>query len=345
MCHLRGLLALALVLGICVVQNQGGSLRRTGQLRHRTASDEGVVVCSICPDAVLIEPCTCICHNATSADIRCGPELTSCEELTDILNVATPVSQYLRLVVQKTSLQCMLTNDIWGPTTFQEILLVENQFSIVDNHAFAHFNKSMKLLDLHKNRLQDVCFSTFNNQPHVEIINLNDNKINFIPGLGNMEVKELREIHLRGNSLKTIMENTYQLMPKLQVIDYSHNMISTIDPGAFAFNTRFNDNRLTINLTNNLIEKFRHDAISGIQNVTLNLKNNKIQDLSEFYEVLQDTNFKAKIFLNGNPIICDAQLCWIVQNKTIMSHFDDFECTDSALTLYSLSPDYLGCSM
>ncbi|XP_068235044.1 leucine-rich repeat-containing protein 70-like [Palaemon carinicauda] len=340
------LLGLTLVFGFLVLESHGSSLRQHdlhGRFRHKSATDTGIVVCSICPDARAIQPCTCVCHNATSADIKCGSELTSCEQLTDILNVATPVSQYLRLVVEKTSLQCMLTNDIWGPVTFQEVILRENKFSALDNHAFANFNKSMKILNLQKNQLSSICFATFNNQPYLEILNLDDNKIMFIAGYGNMAVKTLKEIHLQHNLITSVQQYTFQLMPLLQKIDYSHNKISEIDPGAFSFEKRTTENRLLINLSNNSLENFSHAAISGIENVTLNLSYNKIQDLSEFQELLRNTNFKARIFLTGNPITCDPSLCWIIQNKTITKCFDNFECINNSIKLYNLTADDLGC--
>lgn len=317
-------------------------------LERKDGAKEGVVVCDICPDDTSIAPCTCNCHNTTVADIRCGPKLKDCPRLTAILNVATPISQYLRLVVKNTQLSCVLKNGMWGPTTFQEIILQDNRFTTVDNKAFIHFNNTLKILNLEKNCLQNVDFSTLSDQPLLEHLNLNSNKIKFLPGEGGIALYNLLKLRLYNNSLISIQANTFMYMPRLQLLDLSFNEISSIGREAFTFQNRLvNDHELFINLANNHIESIPNNMISGVENVTVSLQNNNLQALPEdrFMSIIKNTNYQAKILLTGNPIICDTDICWIVKNSTIVSSFDNFRCSNMPVNIRDLTVDTLGCSI
>lgn len=55
-----------------------------------------------------------------------------------------------RLVVQNTELGCNLEKDLWGPLMFKEIVLTNNRFQALDNHAFQPFSSTLTALDLGK---------------------------------------------------------------------------------------------------------------------------------------------------------------------------------------------------
>lgn len=69
-----------------------------------------------------------------------------------------------RLLVDGTTLDCMITQNMWGPITFMELVLKDNLFQYIDNHAFLPFSSTLKVLNLGKYNWMLATFVPFSLQ-------------------------------------------------------------------------------------------------------------------------------------------------------------------------------------
>lgn len=216
-------------------------------------------MCDICPASEAIAPCMCQCLNETAAELICGPELLTCSQLTEVMCLtAYPVNPYHRLVVQNTALDCKLEKDLWGPLMFKEIVITNNHFQAVDNHAFQPFSGTLMALDLEGNSLKDVYYSTMNDTPLLKLLSLRNNIIEFLPGYMAMELPLLEMFDASYNKIAAILPQTFAGMPKLQMIDLSNNAISKVSASAFTI-IEHAAKKLYINLAHNVITSIEYD--------------------------------------------------------------------------------------
>lgn len=316
-----------------------------GPSTRKNALKAGIVICNLCPLPEEILPCKCVCNNGTSAELTCGPDLLTCTELTDILTmVAFPAPHYIRLRVDGTQLQCKIEAELWGAAlTFEEVHLVNNHFDMVDNKAFLPFKTTLKVLNLQRNALHNVNFPTMSDQPFLETVLLSDNEINFMPGYSAMELAGLRELRVDRNKLCQLQPYTFASLPRLELLDLSHNAIPDLKeevlriPGHAA-------SRLFVNLSCNAIAVIEKNAFSGVQSASLDLRHNALVTLSELVlrPMIEETHGALHIGVNGNPLICDSNLCWIVKNQTVASCFDNFLCPNLNKYLNDIKDEDLG---
>ncbi|XP_042877654.1 uncharacterized protein LOC122256788 [Penaeus japonicus] len=300
-----------------------------GRSSSEKASRTEIIICNLCPLPEEILPCKCVCNNGTSAELTCGPDLLTCTELTDILTmVSFPAPHYIRLRVDGTQLQCKIEAEMWGAAlTFEEVHLVNNYFDMVDNHAFFPFHTTLKVLNLEKNALRFVNFPTMSDQPFLETLLLSDNEIDFMPGYSAMELDALRVLMVDRNKLCRLQPNTFAGLPRLELLDLSHNAIPKLEEEAL----RIPDHaapHLLVNLSSNSIASIEKNAFSGVQSAWLDLRRNALETLPEVVlrPLVEETRGALHISVDGNPLNCDPDFCWIVKNQTIAKYFDNFLC-------------------
>ncbi|KAK3852750.1 hypothetical protein Pcinc_040674, partial [Petrolisthes cinctipes] len=274
----------------------------------------------------LWEGCTCV--TATTAEVTCGPELTSCTQLTDVLTHTNfPSNLYIRLAVNQTDLECTLREDLWGPVQFQEIHLVDNRFHTLDNNAFTPFSTSLTLLNLDGNLLQNVYFPALSQVPSLEALSLAHNLISFLPGYFPFALPRLRSLSLAHNKLTQLQQKSFAELPSLESLDLSHNFLTTLYPDAFTI-PEHKTSHLYIDLSYNSISTIQEGVLVGSKTCDINLQYNSLSTLDEhiFRPIIDTCGRLSRIQVIGNPFTCDSRLCWVAKNKTISNAFDPIRC-------------------
>jgi Leucine-rich repeat (LRR) protein len=163
----------------------------------------------------------------------------------------------------------------------------------------------------------------------------------------------MQEIHLSGNSIKTLEPNVFSPSKQLKRLVMSTNLLSEIDPNAFEGLNELQD----IDLSNNLLVTIPHKTFGQLSNLRyLNLRNNTLQvrygmfpeslvslDLS--YNKLENFTLKSiinlenlkQLYLNGNHIYRFRQFIFpdgilgpLKHLKYIQLSDNDFYCTTLA---------------
>ncbi|XP_071540075.1 uncharacterized protein [Panulirus ornatus] len=303
----------------------GSHRRRVG---HPEDKNEAVPICTLCPLPQEIYPCKCSCANGTTAELNCGSDLVSCTQLTDILSVTSfPSTHYYRLMVDDTKLSCSIQEDMWGPLKFQEIIMMDNEFQTVDNHAFIPFSNTLKLLNLVRNSLKNVFFPTLSDQPYLQTLLLDHNEISFIPGYTVMALPYLRTLTIAHNNMFQIQPYTFAGLPSLELLDLSHNSITKLYQGSLTIPDHQAPD-FTIDLSYNAITYIEPGVMEGVKGCKIRLQHNQLTSLPEnvYRPIIDLTRASAQLLVAGNPFDCNAYFCWIATNATVSECFDQFRC-------------------
>ncbi|XP_037783369.1 oplophorus-luciferin 2-monooxygenase non-catalytic subunit-like [Penaeus monodon] len=310
-------------------------------IRDATRDDE--TSCSLCPAALSLSPCKCTCKDSGQAELVCGAELTSCSQLTEILNKQVfPTSHYYKLTVDGTQLDCVIERDLWGPLDFEKIVFAKNQFTTVDNHAFISFKDTLKTLNLENNKISNFFFPVINELPNLREFVIRGNEINFIPGYAFINSSSIRVFKASRNQL-VLTSDTFSGLPLLEVLDLSYNKISKLSTHVFRIPNHQAD-KLEIDLSYNEIQEIAPNAFSGVRGCMINLRNNKLITLPEktYRPVIDFTDTRVAFSVTENPLDCDCDISWIVQNATVSSCFDNFHCPNLNEGLSTITSSDLG---
>lgn len=287
-----------------------------------------VHVCGLCPNTYETDPCTCQCLNQTAAAILCGPDLTTCEQLNEVMSLTTyPVNAYLRLEVADTNLGCVLGRELWGQVVFKEIVITYNRFQVLDNGAFRAFSETLTALNLEGNSLEYIYFATLSDTPLLKFVSLRNNAVDFLPGYSAMVLPVLETFDASYNKIDAIRAQTFAGMPKLRKLELSNNVITKVSSGAFTI-PMHDSSDLYINLANNLITSIEPGVLEGVRVCTINLENNRLTALREkvFRPIIDFTKASSRFLTNDNPFDCDSGFCWIATNNTVSGTFNTVLC-------------------
>lgn len=293
----------------------------------RDATTDNLTSCSLCPAALSLSPCKCMCKDSGRAELVCGTELSSCSQLTEILNKQIfPTSHYYKLTVYGTPLDCVIEKDLWGPLDFEKVVLANNQFTSVDNHAFIPFKDRLKTLNLEKNKISNFFFPVISELPNLREFVIRKNELTFIPGHAFFNSSSIRIFKASRNQLD-ITSDTFSGLPLLEVLDLSYNKITKLSTHVLRIPNHQAD-WLKIDLSYNEIQKIEPNAFSGIRGCMINLRNNRLITLSEttYRPIIDFTNAMVTFLVSENPLECDCNISWIVHNATVSRCFDNFHC-------------------
>ncbi|XP_047736064.1 uncharacterized protein LOC108667498 [Hyalella azteca] len=182
--------------------------------------------------------------------------------------------------------------------------------------------------------------------PYLEFLDLSGNGIEFIPQDA-FTNPSLLTVHLARNIIYTLSQNSFSGLINAKLIDVSNNRLSDLQGNAFNIPNHQTSSVLQINLFNNSIRYIPTNAFGELIDVHVNLSFNQLMmlDVNVFQPIIVNSNYFAFFQADGNPILCDCNIFWIVIDPRIMECFDNFHCANRPETLYQLMPEDLpGCS-
>ncbi|KAJ3644809.1 hypothetical protein Zmor_022512 [Zophobas morio] len=142
-------------------------------------------------------------------------------------------------------------------------------------------------------------------------IDLSNNFIEKLEDEAFLNLNNLLILHLGGNLLTVINPKAFALIPRLESLSLYENRIRTLQPGFFSFLSARNSD---VNLACNEISQLKKSAFDGLSSrviLDLTLNGNKIEILPE--DIFTNRSWQS-VDLSYNPL------------KTISRHFCDKQC-------------------
>ncbi|XP_027225037.2 oplophorus-luciferin 2-monooxygenase non-catalytic subunit [Penaeus vannamei] len=312
-------------------------------------------VCDKCPvtEANLnaLDPCMCVGNNGSGAgtiSITCPTSMATLDQLESILT--TP--QYLtydvfRFTLKGSNVSGVLTQDTWGNLTFHQVVIEGNRITQVDNKAFANSAQTLTFISLFNNQIDYYVTNSHNDLPNLRTLVLKQNKIAVIFASA-FSYASLKELDLSHNEIATIGKEAFADLDKLERLFLSYNKLTKLENDWFKFHNHHPDTSfLQIDLSHNYIDFIEEKAFPALCNVQIDLRYNQLTTISEpvFRPIIIASSYFAHFIFEGNPIVCDCGILWVVEDPFIPTCFDNFICPNLNLPLWVVKPADLGnCS-
>nr|XP_045607205.1 uncharacterized protein LOC123763932 [Procambarus clarkii] len=312
-------------------------------------------VCDLCPTTVdnknPLSPCKCVGNSGSLAgeiSITCPATTATTEQLHDLFtHTDFLTNKVFRFTLQGSNVTGVLSQDLWGDLVFTQVLITSNKFTQVDNKAFNNSANTLTLLNLDNNQITYYVTSGVDDLPKLTTLVLKRNRIPIV-FTNAFNYSSLRVLDLSSNLIDTIGKNAFAELNKLEELHLQRNLLTRIDDDCFRF---FNHipftNFLIIDLSYNKISYISEYAFRGLRNVQINLQYNLLTTISEkvFHPIILDSLYFVYFTFEGNNIVCDCKIMWVVEDSAVMSCFDNFMCVNMDAPVYSLEPADLGnCS-
>ena len=210
-------------------------------------------------------------------------------------------------------------------TKLQEISLIQNKISSLDNQLFTPLN-DLRIIRLDGNTLTKISSGTFYNNPNLQNLDLRYNQISQIEnssfyGNGQTTVVLLRnqltkifprtfvgkfyQIDFMNNQIAEIENSTFNGVIQLNTLTLSYNQIGKIAPGSFN-----NLGIIYLYLDNNIVTELKAMTFTGLSGVQkLDLSNNKIENI-------EPGTFNNVTFTYFSDIMLNKNLLTKLRNMT-----------------------------
>lgn len=288
-----------------------------------------------CPDPEDIAPCRCRDEPST---------VLVCSNINDSEELSNALENSRRYTYQEVHLESSVVRNM-PEDTFVEIGVKELYLNDVILQNLFH-SPPKGLETLYKIQMDKTTFlSTLDWRQLKPLKNLRELSFNMaikIPkGLSENLPNNLRQLTFNGATIKKLFPGTFKQLVNLDKLAIDSSKLEDITRDAFPrlFNVRilsFNNNKLT---------KIPEDLFTDMPNLQfLSLKNNQISQIPEsaFRGRKQNIPFMK---LDGNPLICDCNLKWIVNDKP---EIIGGTCADpealSGRDLIDVYPSHIKCS-
>ena len=144
-------------------------------------------------------------------------------------------------------------------------------------------------------------------------------------------------VTLQANPIIEIPGNILQHIPQVQSVTMSYNKIESVHPKAFAGLNTLQDLHLEVNkisqlpesvfhglnsligiyLQNNLLLEIYPSTFSNLNQLShLDLRNNRLTTLNENSLLPSSHAVALYLYLEGNPILCNINVCWLKDWET-----------------------------
>ncbi|XP_047495011.1 oplophorus-luciferin 2-monooxygenase non-catalytic subunit-like [Penaeus chinensis] len=312
-----------------------------------------------CPSDVDVAPCVCSFDGA-SLDLDCS-SVKDLDDLARVFQAEFPFPSFTSLAIaDNPQLVGELPGGIFGPVTFQNITLVRTNLSAVSDTAFTSSASRLQVLDLGSNALTSFPFATLGNYFLLQHLDLKRNKLGRISDLESSsleflkldsnplleltantfaDARYLRALYLNDASLKEVPVGLFDGLNHLQELYLMGNQIQTLSSGTFNLNSK---SLIILALAGNAISQVEQNAFgTSLSNtVILDFRANSLTDLPEsVWRPLIAVLGPDSLHIDGNSLTCGCDLCWLMQDATLLSHTTGGKCS-SGEYLEDVSTDY-----
>ena len=235
--------------------------------------------------------------------IDCGNGNINGLRLKRAFDKITNPSNFDRLSVRGTVLEQVLDYS-FDPVSFGAIVITDNNYlEMINQNAFAGSESSVTSLQLNNNALSgSSVFKSFIHLKQLKEINLSNNRLKSIPSLALDGFDHLVSVSLSDNQIKLMNPLSFTSLPFLTRIDLSFNNLETVeslsfhqigDDGSHGKKNPFDDFRtqLLLNLRGNNVREFKTNSFVQVNRpVRLDLSLNQITFLDR--RIFQPLPFK-----------------------------------------------------
>lgn len=315
----------------------------------------------LCPFASEIYPCRCEwAEDLGEPDLYCH-NIESLEQLQHIFQTAFfPQKRFWRIRLSGAPLGD-LPEDLFNDVQFDEVHLSNCNITSVHPEAFRASKPYMDTMVLYSNQLTDESFpwSTLGEYPKLWRVHLHHNLFTQFPTLTS---EAIEDINLWENHITTFNRESFEGAPNLRIIDVSpfidgfpgdsflpleqleeihlsNNRLGNLLEGKFILNSL---NFKYLYLSNNSISDIHPNAITGVTSTRfkLFLEDNYLTKLKE--EVFLPLMSRmldgwGEIDLEGNPLVCDCDMYWLLSNDTLLSNVRSGTCDGQELSDVDIS--------
>uniref|UniRef100_A0A0K0EI48 LRRCT domain-containing protein n=1 Tax=Strongyloides stercoralis TaxID=6248 RepID=A0A0K0EI48_STRER len=252
-------------------------------------------------------------------------------------------------------------------TGLEKIDLSNNVITSIPNNVFLIPKKTLRFLDLSKNKLSQVPAQEIRNSLNLTYLSLANNNISEIYQFQFMNLPSLKSLILHSNNLNKISPMAFMNVPKLQILDFYNNKLSNIETSYLQTFDKLQSLNLSFNnfLHSPIFKEFRnleqidlsHNFLTGLETLTFtenpkltmlnfnynninNIERNSFNELNELKILLLAHNNISIIekgmftgIKNLQSLILNNNSINIIQKKS----FDTLE----KLTKLDLSNNYL----
>ncbi|XP_064120894.1 oplophorus-luciferin 2-monooxygenase non-catalytic subunit-like [Macrobrachium nipponense] len=214
---------------------------------------------------------------------------------------------------------------------FSQIIIRKGKLYIVESNFATGSFQTLSHLDFTGNQISYFPFQDIQDFAVLKDLFLTDNRIAVFPVFGSWTLERLSLSH---NPIGFLPREAFDRLPSLVAIDLEHTLINFLYPGTFSMlgslshlflgSNEISDllegvlefsspNMSAIGLSHNYLEALSYEALKGMPaGISLYLDSNGLQHFEEdtWRPILRR---EVTIWLEGNPLVCDCQLKWIVE--------------------------------
>ncbi|GFS59765.1 leucine-rich repeat, immunoglobulin-like domain and transmembrane domain-containing protein 3 [Nephila pilipes] len=181
-------------------------------------------------------------------------------------------------------------------------------------------NVATQVIDLSRNSFTEIPSRSFQHKGLVNLqkIFISECGINKIASDAFFQLRNLVELDLSGNKLKSIPTDALNDCPNLRRLQLAHNPINQIDSGVFSSLSHLTN----LGLANCHIKHLQPGALDGLDNLeSIELDGNQLTTLST--DVLKPLTELHELNLHNNPWYCDCKMqeirIWMIERKIPLS--------------------------
>ncbi len=159
----------------------------------------------------------------------------------------------------------------------KRLLLQYNRMSSYKGDFFANMDNDTDLhtLDMSYNELTYLYPESFVYHPQLMSVNFAHNKFSFFPTQFIRGLKQLKDLDLSFNLIKSVDDGDFSNLPRLKDLDLSSNEIESVSETAFQNSTQLQK----INLSKNKVSSLKSDTFRGALRLLLDLSYNNLTDM------------------------------------------------------------------
>ena len=160
-------------------------------------------------------------------------------------------------------------------------------------------------VDLRHNRITKLTSGVFSYLSTCRNLSIAYNLISVIELGAFIPLQALAKLDLSNNSISRLEEYTFSPLTSLEELDLSFNHISTISPESFRALTHLR----ILHLQHNSLTEIPTHGLSNVPKLVESY--NLLSSLKSDVFNLDNRPYTMILYLSGNPLLCESDLCWL----------------------------------